>query len=408
MSIVFEAPSLNRKASCSCLKLQLNRQRCEWCHGVLFTYCHFWNWGWGSGRGSRTSSEHKCIHLAPKQWWPVPWISMRTSLVLTRLAKLAFCVFVLASQLTDHDSSNRGNWRVAARRSRKSGQCLKDIMLMLLHCEKTHFVWFWWKVLWGWLLRCLASLVGVTVTTALLGTQSVWLGHWRLDAKHVLKWSSLWFQNVSKCWTQKYHRFKLRIFPLSKLQSSCCCPRTASVMSKLSTCWSLQSLTLQWSKKISCQGKQIVIFRHLVSFMIHDSWFMGRSLCAGHKRCTWIVTGTCVRTNASTLWRKTQWWWNEPKIKTLNCWPSPHRWISGTSVALIVRSECDSDCHVFFGQSTCAESIGAEHRSEDKKRLVTPQELFLSLGLPSFGPVCGKVAQNWACHMGLCCLMIEC
>ena len=50
--------------------------------------------------------------------------------------------------------------------------------------------------------------------------------------------------------------------------------------------------------------------------------------------------------------------------------------------------------HVSFGQSTCSESIGAEQRSEDKKRLVTPQELFLSLGLPSFGPVCGKVAQN--------------
>ena len=59
----------------------------------------FFSWGWGSGRGSRTSSEHKCIHLAPKQWWLVQWMSMRTSLVLTRLAKLAFCVFVLASQI---------------------------------------------------------------------------------------------------------------------------------------------------------------------------------------------------------------------------------------------------------------------------------------------------------------------
>lgn len=177
-------------------------------------------------------------------------------------------------KLTDHDSSNRGNWRVAARRSRKPGQRLKD-MLMLLHCEQTDFAWFWWKVLWGWLLRCLPSLVGVTVTTVLLGTRSVWLGHWRLDAKHFLKWSSLWFQNASKCWKPKY-RFKLRIFPLSKLQSSCCFPRTASVMSKLLTCWSLQSLTLQWSKKISCQGRQIVIFRYVSvrSSEIHDS-------CAG-------------------------------------------------------------------------------------------------------------------------------
>ena len=108
---------------------------CYVCDTMLFTCSHFWTWGWGSWRGSRTSSEHKCIHLAPKQWWLVPWISMRMCLVLMRLAKLACCVFVLASQPTDHDFSNRGNWRVAARRSRKQGQRLKDIVLMLLQCE---------------------------------------------------------------------------------------------------------------------------------------------------------------------------------------------------------------------------------------------------------------------------------
>ena len=145
--------------------------------------------------------------------------------------------------------------------------------------------------------------------------------------------------------------FKLRIFPSSKLQSWCCFPRTAIVMSKLSTCWSLQSLTLQWSKKISCQGKQFVIFWYVFvrSWTFHDSWFMDSSSpCAGHKRYTWIATGTCVRTNASTLWHKTQRGWNELKIKTLNCWPSPHRWISGNSVAFIVEFEFDSDCHVFL------------------------------------------------------------
>lgn len=122
VSIVFEAPGLNRKASCSCLRLQL-RDFME-CFLLTVTF-KAEDGAQGGVQEHQASTSAFTGHQSNDGLFnECPW---ERCWFWRGLQSWLFVSLFWQHKLTDHDSPNRGNWRVVDRRSRKPGQRLKYV-----------------------------------------------------------------------------------------------------------------------------------------------------------------------------------------------------------------------------------------------------------------------------------------
>lgn len=112
----------------------------------------------------------------------------------------------------------------------------------------------------------------------------------------------------------------------------------------------------------------------------------------GRSVFTWHAIGTCSLHIRFILWLKTR--RNDHVMKTwINIlWLWQLRWICGFNLRWLQQKI--GTCWLWSGSCVCP------FRSEEKKRLITGQELLLTLGFPVWGPGCAAAKVAGASSSG--------